>query len=139
MQDLKTGYLLNATPWKQQVMQIIGVVSSALTITFVLNVLHTAYGIGSPTLRAPQANLMKAVVEGVFNESLPWNWIYMGIVIGLIIIILDIVQEQRKSSFRFPVLAVAVGIYLPISLSVPIFIGSIISYKVNKRSNENGI
>ena len=127
MQDLKTGYLLNATPWKQQVMQIIGVVSSALTITFVLNVLHTAYGIGSPTLRAPQANLMKAVVEGVFNESLPWNWIYMGIVIGLIIIILDIIQEQRKSSFRFPVLAVAVGIYLPISLSVPIFIGSIIS------------
>ena len=139
MQDLKTGYLLNATPWKQQVMQIIGVVSSALTITFVLNVLHTAYGIGSPTLRAPQANLMKAVVEGVFNESLPWNWIYMGIVIGLIIIILDIVQEHRKSSFRFPVLAVAVGIYLPISLSIPIFIGSIISYKVNKKSNENGI
>ena len=139
MQDLKTGHLINATPWKQQIMQLIGTISSALTITFVLNILHTAYGIGSPTLRAPQANLMKAVVEGVFNKNLPWNWIYAGILIGCIIIVIDIYQEKRKSTFRLPVLAVAVGIYLPISLSVPIFMGSVIAYKTRNKSNENGI
>ena len=139
MQDLKTGYLLNATPWKQQVMQIIGTVSSALTITFILNILHSAYTIGSESLPAPQANLMKSVVEGVFNKNLPWNWIIIGILIGLFIITLDIIQEKRGSSFRFPVLAVAVGIYLPIGLSLPIFLGSIISHLTKNKNNEKGI
>ena len=139
MQDLKTGYLLGATPWKQQVMQIIGTVSSALTITFILNILHSAYTIGSEALPAPQASLMKSVVEGVFNKNLPWNWIIIGILIGLLIIILDIIQEKRNSSFRLPVLAVAVGIYLPIGLSVPIFLGSLISYLTRKKNNEKGI
>jgi len=139
MQDLKTGYLIGATPWKQQIMQIIGTVASALTITFILNILHSAYTIGSDILTAPQANLMKVVVEGVFNKELPWNWIYTGMCIGLIIILLDIMQEKRNSNFRFPVLAVAVGIYLPIGLSFPIFIGSLISYLNSKYSNERGI
>ena len=139
MQDLKTGYLVKATPWKQQVMQIIGTVSSALTITFTLNILHGAYGIGSEILPAPQANLMKVVVEGVFNKSLPWNWIYTGVIIGLIIISLDIIQSKRKSTFRFPVLAVAVGIYLPIGLSFPIFLGSIVNYLSKRNNKENGI
>ena len=140
MQDLKTGYLLKATPWKQQIMQIVGTVSSALTITFVLNILHGAYGIGSETLPAPQANLMKVVVEGVFDKSLPWNWIYSGIIIGIIIILLDIIQDKRKSKFRLPVLAVAVGIYLPIGLSVPIFLGSIINNISNSnKEKENGV
>jgi len=142
MQDLKTGHIVGATPWKQQIMQIIGTVSSALTITFVLNVLHSAYGIGSEALPAPQANLMKIIVEGVFNKTLPWNWIYIGMALGVLIIMLDLLQIKRKSSFRFPVLAVAVGIYLPIGLSFPIFIGSIISYISNnskQKNNENGI
>ena len=138
MQDLKTGYLIGATPWKQQVMQIIGTVASALTITFVLNVLHSAYTIGSDSLPAPQANLMKTVVEGVFNKTLPWNWIIMGVFIGIIIISIDIIQEKRKSTFRFPVLAVAVGIYLPIGLSVPIFLGSLISHITMKKNHERG-
>ena len=137
MQDLKTGYLIKATPWKQQIMQIIGTTVSALTITFTLNILHSAYIIGSEVLPAPQANLMKVVVEAVFNKNLPWNWIYMGIFIGLIIIIADYIQEKRSSSFRFPVLAVAVGIYLPIGLSFPIFIGSFIGYLT--KNNEKGI
>ena len=137
MQDLKTGHLIGATPWKQQIMQIIGTTASALTITFTLNVLHSAYIIGSETLPAPQANLMKIVVEAVFNKSLPWEWIYMGIFIGTIVIIIDYIQEVRKSNFRFPVLAVAVGIYLPIGLSLPIFLGSLINY-INK-NNEKGI
>jgi len=136
MQDLKTGYLVGATPWKQQIMQIIGTTASALTITFVLNILHTAYTIGSDTLPAPQANLMKVVVEGVFNKTLPWEWIIMGICIGIFIIILDEIQEKRGSNFRFPVLAVAVGIYLPIGLSLPIFLGSLISYIT--KNNEKG-
>ena len=92
LQDLKAGHILGATPWKQQIMQIIGVVVSALTITFTLNVLHSAYVIGSDTLPAPQANLMKVVVEGVFNKSLPWNWIYMGMAIGGVIILLDYIK-----------------------------------------------
>ena len=139
MQDLKTGYLLGATPWKQQIMQIIGTVSSALTITFILNVLHSAYTIGSESLPAPQASLMKSVVEGVFNKNLPWDWIIIGILIGFLIIFIDLIQEKRNSNFRFPVLAVAVGIYLPIGLSVPIFLGSIISYLTRKNNNEKGI
>ena len=128
MQDLKTGHIIGATPWKQQVMQIIGTSVSAITITFTLNILHNAYTIGSELLPAPQANLMKVIVEAVFNKSLPWNWIYIGIFIGFIIIVIDEILEYNKSSFRLPVLAVAVGIYLPIGLSVPIFIGSLISY-----------
>ena len=137
MQDLKTGHLIGSMPWKQQIMQIIGTTASALTITFTLNVLHSVYIIGSETLPAPQANLMKIVVEAVFNKNLPWQWIYMGISIGLIVIIIDYIQEIRKSDFRFPVLAIAVGIYLPIGLSLPIFLGSLINY-INKNS-EKGI
>ena len=136
MQDLKTGYLVGATPWKQQIMQIIGTTASALTITFVLNILHSAYTIGSDTLPAPQANLMKVVVEGVFNKTLPWEWIIKGIGLGTFIIILDEIQERRGLNFRFPVLAVAVGIYLPIGLSLPIFLGSLISYIA--KNNEKG-
>jgi len=136
MQDLKTGHLIKATPWKQQIMQIIGTTASALTVTFVLNILHSAYTIGSDTLPAPQANLMQIVVQGVFSKTLPWNWIFSGIIIGTIIIILDEIQEKRKSNLRFPVLAVAVGIYLPIGLSLPIFLGSLISYLT--KNNEEG-
>ena len=136
MQDLKTGYIIGATPWKQQIMQIIGVTVSAITITFTLNVLHSAYTIGSEILPAPQANLMKVIVEAVFNKNLPWNWIYTGVIIGFIIIVIDEVLEYRKANFRMPVLAVAVGIYLPIGLSVPIFLGSLVSYINN---NERGI
>ena len=109
-------------------MQIIGVTVSAITITFTLNVLHSAYTIGSEILPAPQANLMKVIVEAVFNKNFPWNWIYTGVIIGFIIIIIDEVLEYRKANFRMPVLAVAVGIYLPIGLSVPIFLGSLVSY-----------
>jgi len=136
MQDLKTGHIIGATPWKQQIMQIVGISVSAITITFTLNVLHSAYTIGSEILPAPQANLMKVIVEAVFNKSLPWNWIYAGIFIGFIIILIDEILEYKKTLFRLPVLAIAVGIYLPIGLSVPIFIGSLINYINN---NERGI
>ncbi|MFQ6677291.1 MAG: OPT family oligopeptide transporter [Fidelibacterota bacterium] len=128
MQDLKTGYIVGATPWKQQIMQVIGTISAAVVLGLVLDILHTAYTIGSPTLSAPQATLMKSVADGVFSGNLPWNFVYIGAVIAIVIILLDIRQEKRGSDFRIPVLAVAVGIYLPIELTVPIFIGGMINH-----------
>ncbi|MBT3254398.1 MAG: oligopeptide transporter, OPT family [Candidatus Marinimicrobia bacterium] len=128
LQDLKTGHLVGATPWKQQVMQVIGVLSAAIVLGVVLDILHTAYTIGSPTLSAPQATLMKAVAEGVFQGNLPWDMVIMGAIIGVIIIALDIRQERNGSDFRIPILAVAVGIYLPISLTTPIFIGGMLAH-----------
>lgn len=132
LQDLKTGYILGATPWKQQVMQIIGTLSAALVLGLVLDILHTAYTIGSSTLSAPQATLMKSVSDGVFNGNLPWTMVGIGAIIGLIIIILDVRQKNIGSNFRIPILAVAVGIYLPIELTVPIFIGGMISHLSEK-------
>jgi len=128
LQDLKTGHIVGATPWKQQVMQVIGVLSAAIVLGLVLDILHTAYTIGSPTLSAPQATLMKAVAEGVFQGNLRWDMVIMGAIIGVIIIALDIRQERRGSEFRIPILAVAVGIYLPISLTTPIFIGGMLAH-----------
>ena len=138
MQDLKTGYLVGATPWKQQIMQAVGVLSAAFFLAPVLILIQKAYGIGIPSpahpnpLAAPQATLMASVAEGVFKQNLPWGMIIIGMVIAVLIIILDKIQERRNSEFRFPVLAVAVGIYLPFELSVPIFIGGIIAWAVQR-------
>lgn len=138
MQDLKAGYLVGATPWKQQVMQMIGVVSAAVVLAPVLILIEKAYGIGVPTeahpnpLAAPQATLMASVAEGVFDQNLPWTMIIIGMVIAVLVIVLDQIQERRNASFRLPVLAVAVGIYLPFELSVPIFIGGIVSWAVKR-------
>jgi putative OPT family oligopeptide transporter len=133
LQDLKTGYILGATPWKQQVMQVVGTLSAAVVLGLVLDILHTAYTIGSPTLSAPQATLMKSVAEGVFQGNLPWTMVIIGGFIGILIIMIDLRQERIGSDFRVPVLAVAVGIYLPIDLTVPIFIGGMISHLANKK------
>jgi len=128
LQDLKTGNIVGATPWKQQVMQLVGTVSAALVLGLVLDILHTAYTIGSPTLSAPQATLMRSVADGVFTGNLPWAMVGIGAIIGIIIILIDIRQEKIGSDFRVPILAVAVGIYLPIELTVPIFTGGMISH-----------
>ncbi|MBH50420.1 MAG: oligopeptide transporter, OPT family [Candidatus Marinimicrobia bacterium] len=128
LQDLKAGQLVGATPWKQQVMQIVGTLSSAIVLGLVLDILHTAYTIGSPTLSAPQATLMKSVADGVFTGNLPWMFVYIGGLIAVALILIDLRQEKAGSDFRVPVLAVAVGIYLPITLTVPIFIGGMVSH-----------
>ena len=127
MQDLKAGDIINASPWKQQIMQIIGVVSSATVMGLVLVILHEAYGIGDG-LKAPQANLMKLVSEGIFSNSLPWNMIIIGSIIAALIIIYNIIFKAE-----IHILAVAVGIYLPIELSAPILIGGIISLKIKNK------
>jgi len=137
LQDLKTGYILGATPWKQQIMQVVGTISAAVVLGLVLDILHTAYVIGSPTLSAPQATLMKSVADGVFSGNLPWGFVCIGAVIAIVLILMDIHREKIGSDFRIPVLAVAVGIYLPIELTVPIFIGGMINH-FGKKSGAGG-
>jgi putative OPT family oligopeptide transporter len=157
LQDLKAGQLVGATPWRQQVMLAIGAVSCALVMAPVLNLLLKAYGIGVPTaehpnpLIAPQATLMASVAKGMFGGELPWGMIRIGAVIGVAIILVDQYLKRRNALFRAPVLAVAVGIYLPLELSVPIFLGGLIAWLVEgklgirgesaqaERARQNGI
>ena len=134
MQDLKAGRVLGATPYKQQIMQMIGVVAAAFVMAPVLTLLLEAYGIGPATaanpdsLAAPQASLMAAVAGGVFNQNLPWDMVIIGMGLAALFIIVDEVQKARGSSFRTPVLAVAIGIYLPFELSAAIFLGGVIAW-----------
>ncbi len=138
MQDLKAGYIVGATPWKQQIMQGVGVVSAVLVMAPILNLLLKAYGIGAPTaehpdaLLAPQATLMASVAQGVFGGGLPWGMVWTGVGIGALVIICDEILKARKAAFRAPVLAVAVGIYLPLELAVPIFAGGLIAHLAQK-------
>ena len=145
MQDLKAGYLVGATPWKQQVMQMVGTVSAALVIAPVLTLLLKAYGFkghisaqGDNALGAPQANLMASVAKGVFSGDLPWNFVFIGMGAAVAIIIGDLILEARKATFRMPVLAVAIGIYLPLELAVPILIGGAIKAAISARQRHRG-
>ena len=138
MQDLKAGQIVGATPYKQQIMQVVGVVAAAIVIAPILQVLFQAYGLGdvfpregmdaNEALQAPQATLMSSVAIGVMLRNLPWGMIIAGALIAVAIIICDEILKSKKSSFKMPVLAVAVGIYLPIELSVPIFIGGLVAH-----------
>jgi len=144
LQDLKCGYIVGATPWKQQVMLAIGAASSALVMAPVLNLLLKAYGIGVPTaehpdpLIAPQATLMASVAKGMFGGQLPWGMISIGAAIGAAVIAWDLWLKKRGSAFRAPVLAVAVGIYLPLELAVPIFAGGLLAWLVEKKLGVHG-
>lgn len=130
LQDLKCGQLVGSTPWKQQVMQILGVVVAALAMAPILNLLNDAYGIGSKGLPAPQANLMGTVAKGVFAGGLPWTIIGIGAGIAVVVIALDRFLEAKKAAFRVPVMAFAVGVYLPFDLNVPIFLGGVVAWLV---------
>jgi putative OPT family oligopeptide transporter len=138
LQDLKAGYIVGATPWKQQLMLGIGAFSCALIMAPVLNLLATAYGIGVKSelhpnaLAAPQANLMASVAKGLFGGELPWTFIGIGAVVGAAIIAFDSWLKSRNARFRVPVLAAAIGIYLPLELMVPIFLGGLIAYLVER-------
>ncbi len=143
MQDLKAGYIVGATPWKQQVMQVVGVLSAVLLMAPILNLLLQAYGIGIPTaerpdsLLAPQATLMASVAKGVISGGLPWMMVGLGAAIGVVIICWDEWLKARNSDFRAPVLAVAVGIYLPLELAMPIFAGGMIAHFVGKKTGKS--
>lgn len=132
MQDLKTGRVVGATPYKQQIMQFVGVIAGALVMAPVLGLLHESYGIGSRQLSAPQATLMASVAGGVFKGGLPWNMVAIGAALGVVVILFDLWLERQKSGFRTPVLAFAVGIYLPFELSATIFIGGIVAWLVSR-------
>lgn len=121
-QDLKTGYLLGATPRRQQLGELIGAVVSAVTIGGVMLLLDSAWGFGSAELSAPQATLMKMIVEGVMDGNLPWTLVWIGVFIAVVIEI-----------FGIPVLPVAIGLYLPLKLSVPIMAGGLVRYVVSRR------
>ncbi|MBM4195727.1 MAG: oligopeptide transporter, OPT family [Gammaproteobacteria bacterium] len=139
MQDLKTGQLVGATPWKQQTALAIGVLVTVFVIAPILNLLNDAYGIGVPTaehpnpLVAPQATLMASVAQGVFAGGLPWGMVGAGAAIGVAIIVVDEWLRRSGSAIRAPVLAVAVGIYLPLEVDTPIFIGGLIAWLVQRR------
>lgn len=143
MQDLKAGNILGATPRKQQLMQMIGVVSAALVLPLVLQLLLTGYGFGPATdahpdaLAAPQATLMASVAEGVFQGDLPWTMVYIGMAIGVLIILADQYQKRRGSDFRIPILAVAVGLYLPFELDSAIMLGGVVAWLVSRYQQQN--
>jgi len=143
LQDLKAGRILGATPIKQQIMQVVGVAAAAFVMAPILTLLLNAYGIGEPTathpnpLAAPQATLMAAVATGVFGAGLPWGIVSWGMAIAVGIIILDLYLEKRGSAFRTPVLAVAVGIYLPFQLEVPILLGGILAWTAERALRKN--
>jgi putative OPT family oligopeptide transporter len=128
MQDLKAGQILGSTPWKQQIMQAVGVVAAVFVMAPILNLLHDAYVIGSADLVAPQAGLMASVAGGIFSGDLPWDIIAIGGAIAVAIVLFDLWLGSRGSSFRTPVLAFAVGIYLPFELSTPIFLGGLVAH-----------
>lgn len=121
-QDLKTGYILGATPKKQQIGELIGAVVSAVTIGGVLVLLDSAWGFGTTELAAPQATLMKMIIEGVMEGNLPWALVFIGVFIAIVVEILGI-----------SVLPVAIGLYLPLELSATIMIGGVIRWFVDKK------
>ncbi|MBN1392125.1 MAG: oligopeptide transporter, OPT family [Sedimentisphaerales bacterium] len=139
MQDLKAGYIVGATPWKQQVMELVGTVSAAFVMAPILTLLLKAYGFAGHAsatknaLIAPQANLMASVAKGVFQGGLPWDYVIAGMILAALVIVLDEYLLHKGSSFHTPVLAVAIGIYLPLELEVPIFAGGMIHYIINLR------
>lgn len=142
LQDLKTGYIVGATPWKQQVALILGSVIGAIAIAPVLNLLYQAYGFTgalpresmdpSQALSAPQATLMTTIAQGIFSSSLDWDYILLGIGVGIVVIIIDLLLTKNTKALALPPLAVGMGIYLPPTLEIPLVIGSVIGYFVHK-------
>ncbi len=129
LQDLKTGYIIGATPWKMELSEIVGVIPIALIMAPVLTLLHSAYGIGTGqpgSLQAPQASLMAMVATALFEGTMPWPFVFAGMGLAFVLILLDL-----------PVMPIAVGIYLPLQLSVPMFVGGVVREvaegKLNKK------
>lgn len=146
LQDLKAGQIVGATPWKQQVMLMLGVIVGAVSITPILQVLYEAYGIGNSfpregmdpaqALAAPKAAIMAAIAQGVFEQSLDWTMIFIGFGIAVVVIALDTYLKKRNSKWSFPVLAVALGIYMPQDIIVPLTFGGLVAYFADRRLNK---
>lgn len=142
--DLKTGQLVGASPRKQQWMQIIGVVVASFVMAPVLTAIHEGSinagtgGIGGKDLPAPQAGLFASLAEGFFGDvALPWEYIAAGAAIAVLILIVNMALEANESEIKLYVMPVAVGIYLPVGISVPIMIGGVMHYLISKAGNNN--
>jgi putative OPT family oligopeptide transporter len=122
LQSMTAGQMIGATPYKQQIAELIGIIAAAPFLAIVVSALHRAYVIGSPNLPAPQAFLMAGVVKGVLGGEMVWPFVIAGMVLAFILILIDI-----------PVLPVAIGIYLPLTLATPIFCGGVIRYITNRQ------
>lgn len=143
MQDLKAGYIVGATPWKQQFMLIIGAIASALVIPYILQTTFEAYGIGDvlprpdmdpkQALPAPQATLMATVAQGFFAGKLPWDMIMIGIGLGLAAIIVDEILKRKTKHYRFPALLFALGIYFPFSYVTAFLVGGLVNTLVKMK------
>lgn len=143
LQDLKTGLLVHATPWRQQVALIIGCVVGAMVIAPVLELLYNAYGFtgampregmdAANALAAPQATLMTTIAKGIFSHHLEWRYIFIGIAIGIALIVIDWLLRKKTENRSLPPLAVGMGIYLPPAVNVPIFIGAVLSWWLSTR------
>ena len=140
--DLKTGQIVGATPYRQQTMQIAGVAVASLVMAPIMQLLHenTPGGIGGRELAAPQAGLFASLAKGFFGDGvLPWNMVLIGCVLGIIILVIDSILESKDSNFRLHLMPVAVGIYLPFGLSTPILIGGVMAHFIlseNKTKEE---
>ena len=143
LQDLKTGQLVDATPWKQQVALIIGVLAGAVVIPPVLNLVNQAYGfLGAPgadlrpsPLPAPQAGLISSLAQGVIAADIDWSLIRMGAMIGIGIIVLDFILSKTTKGMRVPPLAVGLGIYLPTASTLMIVVGAIVGFIFERRAD----
>ena len=124
-QDLKTGYLLGATPKRQQIGELVGVITSAAFVCMALQLLHSQETLGSEALPAPQAALMKLVIDGVLDQQLPWNLVLIGSVIAIVAFLL-----------KLPSLPFAVGVYLPLSALMPVFLGGMVRWFVTRKASE---
>ena len=142
MQDLKTGWLVGATPWRQQAALLIGCVVGALVIAPVLNLLYEAYGFSgalpragmdpAQALSAPQAVLMTTIAQGIFSSKLAWEYIYIGIGLGVVLVLIDQLLKRTTKNLVLPPLAVGMGIYLPPVIQTPLVVGAILGYFLNR-------
>ena len=141
--DLKTGSLVGAAPYRQQIMQISGVLVASLIMAPTLQLLHdyTPGGIGGRELSAPQAALFANLAKGFFGEgTIPWDLVGVGVAIGLVFLVADeLVLAKKKSSFRLHLMPIAVGMYLPFGLSVPIIIGGFLNWMITKGRSEKDV
>jgi putative OPT family oligopeptide transporter len=142
MQDLKTGWLVGATPWRQQVALLIGCVVGAMVIPPILDLLYHAYGFTgampragmdpAQALAAPQATLMTAIATGIFNGALNWNMLSIGVTLGVVLVAIDEVLRRRAGSARLPVLAVGIGIYLPPTVAATLVLGTVLAWLIER-------
>ena len=138
LQDLKTGQLVGATPWKQQVALVLGVVFGSLVIPPILDLLNTAFGfVGAPgagenALAAPQAALISTIAQGVLGRNLDWSLIGTGVLIGAVVILVDELLRRNTKKYSLPALAVGLGIYLPMELTLLVPIGALVGWLYNR-------